>query len=405
MYHPTVIAKRLASLVDGLRARGITVSPKPLTPAQAEDWNQHLLTAKDRGLTAEEAHHIYSELTLCRADFKYYVERYAKVRSDAGFLVNAALKPSQEILHEHVAALELKAVSGEHQDGLLFQLLKGRQIGGSTYTNLLIGHRVFLYGNKYALIAADVQASSLNLFNMSERTYTNLPWWMKPERTSREKGFELNFGKIDSMIRVEWAKSTRGGKGVDAESGQMGRGSTVHLFHGSEIATWDSPEQIDYSVLPAIHRNAHTFGMLESTPMGKENYYYETWRRSGAGLGRWKQVFIGWYLEKDLVKTPPEGWEPLGVTKAHAAKVEASSPAWCFGATIRLSREQMYWWEHGYLTAKDMRRLYKYVAEYASDPESCFAATRPSVFSEEALHHLQMSAKPELGMFDIGMLG
>lgn len=405
MYHPTIITARLNALVDGLRKQGHPITPKPLTIEQSAAWEAHLAKKEGAELTAEERAHIQSEIILCKSDFAYYCARYARVKSDEGTMVRARFKPSQEILHQHVADLELKANTGAHQDGLLFQLLKGRQIGGSTYTNLLIGHRVFLYGNKMALIAADVQKSSLNLFNMSERTYSNLPWWMQPERTSREKGFELHFGKIDSIIRVEWAKSTRGGKAVDAEQGQMGRGLTLHLFHGSEISTWDSPEQIDYSVLPAIHRNPHTFGMLESTPMGKENYYYETWRRSEKGLGRWTPLFIGWYLEKDLVKTPPLGWEPMEVTKAHAAKVERTSPFWCFGQTIRLSREQMYWWEHGYLTAKDMRRLYKFVAEYAADADSCFAATRPSVFSEEALALLQESARPELGYFDIGMNG
>lgn len=404
MYHPAIITQRLNSMVDALRKQGIQITPTPLTVQQSAAWEAHLADAQERPLTKEEQHHIRSEMVLNKADYLYWRNRYGKIKSD-GKVQTFPPKPSQVIFLNMIAELERKAFAGERRDGLLFQVLKSRQVGISTETNLLLDHRNFLYGGTLSLIGSDVRNSVMNLFGMSERVYNGMPWWMRPEKTAREKGTQLYFQGIDSEMRFEWANSVRGSKAVDDEAGQMGRGMPgIHMFHGTEISSWDNPEQIDYSILPAIHRSKNVFGVLESTPLGKENYYYKTWQRVTSGAGdRWVPVFIGWYMEQELRETITPGWEPLDITKAHAAKIEQTSPLWA-GRVIRPDGEQMFWWEQNYKKAKEMRRIYKFAAEYAADPEACFSASRPSVFSEERLYDLQQTAKPELGYYDIRML-
>lgn len=168
--------------------------------------------------------------------------------------------------------------------------------------------------------------------------------------------------------------------------------NTIHVAHLSEISTWEDPGQITDALEPALSKSRNAFCAMESSPKGR-NWWYQKWQQSVNGLSDWVPVFVGWYTEPSLRLAPPEGWEPLADTKAHAAHVERVSAQWN-RTTIRLTREQMYWWERKYLTAKEDRTLYKFLAEFAADPETCFTLADTSVFSTEALLEQRSLAKP-----------
>lgn len=402
MYHPSLIQRRLQQQIDVVRLTTPTFEPMPLDIGRARQWAEHLGDAP-RILHPEEIEHVTSELLLCKSDFRYWAERYGFIKGKQGERELFTFMESQEIILRKVAELEGQAYRKERTDGILIQILKARQLGASTFAELIIGHRGFFYGNLFALVAGDVPEQSAYLFDMLERIYANLPWWMQPTKTNHVKDYEMNFGSVDTLVRMGSGKSTRGGFSADQGRGEIGRGKTINLFHGSELSTWEEPTQIDRAVEPAIPISPRSFGFLESTARGQDNWWHDTWRASVKGFGRWSPVFIPWYAEtKTYSSRPPEGWEPLEVTKNHAARVYEQSPRWC-GSHVTLTPAQMCWWQRSYLAAKEKRLLHVFLSEYCADPEESFTSVTTSAFSGEMLYDLSQAVRPLAAVVDVRM--
>lgn len=408
MYSPAVAGKRLSRMVDAIREADPTFDPAPTAQdeTRARVAALQALYREDgtlsRPLTNQEERWILNELTLSKADFEYWATRYTVIKTKS--VESTPLFPlfeSQEIILRRIGAIEEQCNSGERLDGVLVAILKARQLGASTLSEAMLAHRAFLYGNTTALIAADVPAQSAYLYNMLERIFDNLPWWMKPEEKYREKGAQLYFDRTDSLILVESGKSVRGGSSLGHDRGQMARGKTIPLAHLSEISTWENAGQIDDSLLPAIPRGPRSLAIFESTARGRGNEWHDIWLNATKGLGRILPIFIPWYGEsRTYTARAPEGWNPSSLTLAHAERALEVSHRWC-GRTIRLTREQLYWWENEREAYKAKHKLHMFLAEYCADPNEAFQNTGRSVFPFEALHEIRQRLKKPLGYVDV----
>ncbi len=366
-------------------------------PHPTGDWKKG---EPSRNLNVEEHQFILREIVHCKADVRYWLHHYAWIKDKDGRSVRPyPLLDSQEMMLTLMGETEDAIFSGKRRDGILITALKCRQVGISTATELLILHRTIFYGNLNALIAADVEEQSANLFDMTERCLRAVPWWMRPKITNHVKDSELTFGDIDSLIHVTYANSTRGGSQIGFEKGQLGRGWTVHLFHGSEMSTWQNPGQVDDALDPAIPKSENTFGVLESTARGR-GWWYNTWLSSRAGENRWLPLFIPWYTEARYREIPPSGWVPLEETVRHAVYAEEVSAQWC-KRRVNLDREQLYFWEKKYLLAKKDHKLFKFLAEYSADDETCFRVSDDGFFDGEAMLSLRQKARPPIGLLSL----
>jgi hypothetical protein len=403
LYSPIVTEVRLNKVVDAIRQADPTFEPveTPQEEAKARTAALQQIQGEDgallRPLKPEEERWILNELVMSKASFEYWATRYTLIKTkEASSTPLFPLFESQAIILDRIGKIEEKCVSGERLDGILVAILKARQLGASTLSEAMIAHRAFLYGNTTALIAADVPAQSAYLYNMLERIYDNLPWWMQPEQKYREKESQLYFDRTDSLILVESGKSVRGGATLGQERGQMGRGKTFPLAHLSEISTWENAAQIDDALMPAIPRHHRTLAVFESTARGRGNEWHDMWLVACKGIGRVVPIFIPWYGEsKTYVSRAPEGWEPSDLAKAHAARALEVSAKWC-GKTIRLDRNQLYWWETSRSEAKEKRKLHVFLAEYCADPSEAFQNTGQSVFPFEVLHEIRNRIKEPL---------
>lgn len=239
MYSPVVATARLTRAMDAIRLRFPSASAETVPSADhlaALDalWTPHPTDWKKgervRDLTEAEAMLIEVEIAKAKCDFRYWLAHYARIKDkDARSRLVTPLLDSQEMMIRLMGTLEEAALRGQRNDGILIAALKARQVGLSTLTELALLHRTALYGNLYALIAADVEEQSANLFDMTERALRALPWWMRPRITNHVKDSELNFGDIDSLLRVTFANTTRGGTQIGFEKGQLGRGSAQPL--------------------------------------------------------------------------------------------------------------------------------------------------------------------------------
>lgn len=404
MYSPKVVERRLARLADSIRR---DLDPRfeftEHSVAEVDEWNERLDPIYDygtgiqlRNLTIDEESWIRHEVNRCKVDFRYWCTHYAKIKDKNMSLIRLQPTAVQEFFLEKVAKAEEDAIFGKTGDGILFMVLKARQLGISTISDIIISHRSFFYGNTTAYIAADVDERTPNLYEMIVRCYENSPWWLRPrssnpDRDYRVKNKQLSWADQDSVIRFGSSANLQGGDSGQ-EKGSLGTGMTLPLVHLSELALWSNPYQIDDALMPSIPYGPRTFAIFESTAKGRGNWWHEKWEAAKKGLGRRRPIFIPWYTDPNTYKLPsPVDWVPNERTLQHAERVRQTSPRW-LGKTVLLTRDQLYWWERTRAEYVDGKILHKFLAEYTADDMEAFQNTTIGVFPSEMIDDMRQRA-------------
>lgn len=289
------------------------------------------------------------------------------------------------------------------QTGTKTFIAEGLVSHNSTLCASLGTHRVTTHTHVRALLASDVpdNSGSEGLFGMYERFLTHLPWWLTPRQQFHTKNQHVIF-ENGSALLVESGKSMKGGLADEGGTkGNLGRSKTFSVVHLTELSTWERPEQIDDGLMPAVPRTPRTLGMKESTAKGRHNWHHEDWLASVRGRGRFLPIFIPWYAEPSKYWLPvPLGWVPLDSTTQHAMLAEREGPKW-LGHPVRLTREQLYWYEQTRLDYTEKRKLSKFLEEFAHDPEACFQSSGRSIFGIEDLQYLDSLAKPPIDVWSV----
>lgn len=294
-----------------------------------------------------------------RDDFEAYARGCLKIRTKAGQTAPLSLNRSQRYLHER---LEKQRKSKGRVRALV---LKGRQVGISTY----IGGRYYwrtTHGRGLkTFILAHLDDASTNLFNMAKRFHDNCPSLVKPE-TGSANAKELSFPKMDSGYKV----STAG-------SAATGRSDTLQLFHGSEVAFWPSAADHFAGAMQALADADGTECILESTANGIGNTFHSLWKAAERGDSGFEAVFIPYHLHEEYVREVPPGWVP--------------PPAFQDYASLHsLSPEQTYW---AYVKNRDLSVSagggsneinWKFMQEYPATAEEAFQTSGASAFIEPA---------------------
>jgi hypothetical protein len=217
-------------------------------------------------------------------DYQHYASKCLKVRTKYEGLKPFIFKRAQILLHQLVE--EQRERTGK----VRAIILKGRQVGGSTYVEGRFYWRVtHLEGVRAFILTHDGEATN-NLFEMANRFHDHCPELVKPIiEASNAK--ELSFGKLESGYKI----GTAGNPGV-------GRSSTIQFFHGSEVAFWAHADEHAKGILQAVPDAANTEIFLESTANGLGNYFHEQWQLAEAGLSEYIPIFLPWYWDDDYAK-------------------------------------------------------------------------------------------------------
>lgn len=379
---------------------------------QVEKTLRHFeaLIDRDRGgslrrpLKPDEERWIRNERMLCQADFNYWSTRYAYIRNWQEQLVRFEPNIAQRITLEIWGELESqgRAISE--------QALKARQLGKSTITELAVTHRVQFYPNVNAVVASSDPQKSELMAQMMERCLDKQPWWMAPKITGYNKGELIEFGGQDSGVTIQHGTQVSG----------IARGSTPTVCHLSELIDFDNPEQlVDASLFRAMHESPWMFLVLESTALGRRNWWKRTWDFSKAnyhlGRARLCPVFLPWFIGRDLYPTEtwihtrpvPKDWIPEGITQAHAARAEAYVRSndllrKFLGDKWEMPREQMWFWELTRQEHKDKGELAQFYSEMPADDNEAFQSTNISVFDADILSvYRENTGKTPQGVFGI----
>lgn len=411
MYSPAVVEARLRALqpvVAEVLPQGLTRTPVETCHAlrkeldQRWDLDHHAWKAP---LPDDLQQHVTREQLLVGNDFTYAAERYVLINYEG-----QALRPmyplweSQQLILAELARIEEERWRTRHPDGILVNILKGRQLGASTLCQSLLAHRVLTHRNTRSLIASDVpqNSGSEGLFGMLELVVEHWPVWLRPKEKFHTKNAHIMFDN-DSRVVVESGKSMKGGLQEEgAEKGQIGRSKTYSGVHLSEITTWERPEQINSSLLPAVPRTPRTLMLRESTALGRNNYWHEEWKLADAGEDpRFRNVFIPWYAEQSKYWLPyPADWIPASKTLAFAARAQTIGPRYMH-RKVALSKEQLYWYELNYRAYQKREMLWRFLSEYPSEPEESFQNSGVSIFSLETLGRIADQSRPMIDLLSL----
>ena len=247
-----------------------------------------------------------------RDDFSAYSRACLKIRTKEGEVRPFFLNRSQRFLHER---LEKQRAERGRVRALV---LKGRQVGISTYIAARFYWRITHRRGVRAFILTHLDTASDNLFGIAKRYHDNCPDLVKPQ-TGRANAKELSFSILDSGYKV-----------ATAGSAEVGRSETIQFFHGSEVAFWPNAQNHSAGIRQAIAQVDGSEDIRESTANGIGNAFHAEWKAAERGDSEYEPIFIPWFWHEEYAAERPRDWSP--------------PEAWIeYQAAYSLTEDQLYW--------------------------------------------------------------
>lgn len=343
-----------------------------------------------RALAPDEQRFIDNERLLSGIDYVYWRSRYARIidweKKNSAFVPNVA----QRIVEDIWADLERAGRA------IMMQQLKARQLGVTTETEIAVAHRVQFSSMTNAVIASADPKKSIKMADMVDFCWAQQPWWMLPKTTKVENGMPVEFGELNSSILIQAGNQFNG----------VARGQTPNVAHLSELCEWDDPANlVDAALLKAIHETPDVFVILESTALGRGNWWHDTWKQTKEdwprGRSRLCPIFLPWYVGVDIYPTAtdlrmrpiPPDWVPSDLTIRHAEQARAyvlSSPALFkhlakFNKDWQMPRAQMWYYEIERDAAIKKKQLNLFLSEMPATDDEAFQSTNISAFDPQTI--------------------
>jgi hypothetical protein len=225
---------------------------------------------------------------LIRKDFQTYAPRCLKIVTKEGLILPFSLNRAQAYIHDQCED-QIRRTGKVRKI-----LLKGRQQGASTYVAGRFYYKATGSFGKNVGILTHEQKATDNLFTMVKRYHEHCPEAVRPQ-TAVDSAKELWFDRLDVRYKV----STAGTKGA-------GRSSTMHFFHGSEVAFWPNARDHMAGLGQAIPNAPETEIILESTANGIGNYFHDLWCKAVRGESEYEAIFVPWFWQTEYSLPTPD---------------------------------------------------------------------------------------------------
>jgi hypothetical protein len=289
------------------------------------------------------------------ADDELYCRNLVKIKQkESGALVSFTWNNAQRKLHELLE--EQKRKTGR----VRALILKYRQGGISTYIAARFYKRTSMAMGKKTYILTHEDPATQNLFNMVKRVHDNIPGDYRPKDTAKNAN-QLKFGELDSEYAIGTAQNVHGG----------GRSSTIHLFHGSEVAFWAQASTHFSGVMQAVPDANDTEVILETTGNGPQGEFYDQWRKAEAGESDFIAIFLPWFIQ-DEYRKPAGTYKPFELSKEERE----------YRDEWQLDQEQMAWmhFKSIQLGGKPGEISWLFRQEYPASAQEAFQAGGDSPF-------------------------
>lgn len=292
----------------------------------------------------------------CINSLPFFAHKALKIKTKAGELTPFVFNRAQEYLHKRLE--DQKKRTGR----VRALILKGRQQGCSTYVGARFYHQSTVTSGKSVFILSHEAETTNALFAMVDRFYQNAPELLRPqaEIANRRK---FRFAGINS----EYSIGTAGNEDV-------GRGTTIQLFHGSEVAAWGNTDEIETGILQAVPDLDGTEIILESTARGMGNMFYDKCMDALDHKTDYEIVFIPWFWQLEY-RRRPEGFVPTEEEEV-------------YGKTYGLDNEQLAWrrWK-----IADLKSDWKFKQEYPANIQEAFQTSGETFIRQQMIMQARKS--------------
>lgn len=311
-------------------------------------------------------------LRRCDADPQEFIEECLFIKTKDQQTVLLHLNTAQALIYKRIQQLR---AAGKP---IRIIVLKARQEGVSTLCEGLIFERTVRFENTNSLIVAHEPESTEAIFAMSKLFYDMLPIDVKPMRrydNKKQMVFENPDEKsrsTDPGLRSRMVIAT-------ADKVKIGRGLTLHNFHGSEVAFWKNAKDLMLSVLQAIPNLPNTSVYLESTANGfggDGEYFYKAVQDALASKSEFELLFLPWYL------MPEYSMAFVSAPERTAFAQSLDEYERDLKAKAKLTLEQLRWrrWAIYNLCGGDVD---KFKQEYPATIEEAFIASSKAVIPKQ----------------------
>lgn len=307
-------------------------------------------------------------------DPRIYIEQNLHIKTKDQQVVLLNFNRAQRMIYQKIQEVREKGKP------IRIVVLKARQEGVSTLCESLIFERTARYENTHSLIVAHEPESTDAIFQMSKLFYDMLPAGKKPLKRYDNKK-QLVFENPDEKTRGAEAGLRSKIVIATASKIKIGRGLTLHCFHGSEVAFWENAKELMNAVMQAIPDNPGTIVFLESTANGlggDGEYFYNLIQDAMAKKTDFELIFLPWYLMPEYSLAFDSGEE----------KTQLETTLNDYEKSIRLrydlTPEQLHW-RRWAVKNKCGGDLNKFKQEYPITIEEAFAASSRSVISKEII--------------------
>jgi hypothetical protein len=220
------------------------------------------------------------------SDLEYFSRHCLKITDKTGATIPLIFNRAQRTIHARIE--KQRAEIGR----VRAVILKGRQLGSSTYIQGRLYWRTMFQSNLSAYVLAHQVESTIKIFSMAQRFRRNLPSDLQiPLEKDTERAMAMSNNS-------SYAVGTAG-------SAQIGRGMTVNLLHSSETAFYESADEISVGLLQAVPDAAGSEIIFESTANGPGNFFYDLCMGAIAGKNGFQMIFIPWYYDDEYQDPVP----------------------------------------------------------------------------------------------------
>ena len=350
--------------------------------------SQDIYWKNDKGPTQERVKWIKrwteNEQFMCFASAEYFVTRYGWIRDAEERIVHFNFRLAQRIF---LAAL---AECDDQQIAIQLYILKARQVGCSTVVAQFFLHRILFRPNTYAVMASVQAQQSDKLAAMIETTWSRLPFWLVPPKTSI-KAKEPRWSN-GSLLSVQSGNQEVG----------IAQGTSPSCIHISEIGDYANPKRVlEEGLFPACHATRSLFMVLEGTGSMATTWQREKWDYYTENLGkggRFTPFFIppscaeDLYPPKDWLRAQPipEGWSGSEATARMRRRSELFVRSTGYlsdvlGRHWEMGRNFQWYWECLWKEAVASHSERQFLSQYAPTPEDAFQSENDPVFTRETI--------------------
>jgi hypothetical protein len=184
-----------------------------------------------------------------------------------------------------------------------------------------------------------------------------------------------------------------------AGAGEVGRSSTVHNLHVSELAFFPDPKTTMLGLMQCVPDSPNTNVIIESTANGVGDYFHDMWQKAEKGLNDFVAIFLPWFIQDEYTRPfRSEGEKQQLISEVEMVTQDNNgNPVYTYEKLLRdkhnLTWEQLNW--RRYTVANKCQGDEElFMQEYPSTPEEAFISSGRPKFNIPALRKYQTITKP-----------